>query len=131
VAAVTCTGDAIQCYVAQQAAQLNCRQQADTDALNKDASTALAKSILAGNDPLGSTLPTIANGAHISMPSLDSSGFLGGGACFADKTFTLQGRSIVIPFSSVCQYLIAFRYVIMIVALLASFRMLAGTILRD
>lgn len=46
----------------------------------------------------------------------------GSGKCFEDKTFQVQGQSITIPFSQACGILEWFRYAILAVAYLISFR---------
>jgi len=131
-ALVTCTGDAIQCATLRAAATIQCKQQQDDDALKALPSYGLGASVLSGNDPLAASLPTTKNASQINVAStLDSSGFLGGGSCFADKTLTVQGRSFVIPFSSACQYLVAFRYALMTIAALVAFRILSGAIIRE
>ena len=130
--AIACEGDAIQCATLKQAAEMNCRAQDDVDVLKASPLTTLGGAVAAGTDPIKSTLPTVGNGANIAMPSsLDGSGWLGGGACFADKTMVVQGRTILIPLSKSCEYLIVLRYVMMIVALLVSFKILSGAIIRE
>lgn len=129
---VTCDGDAITCRIAKETAIKNCADKTAEDALKNSGQYTLGNAVMAGNDPLASTLPTVANGAQVVLPgSVDSGGWLGGGSCFADKSFSVQGQTITIPFSQACEYLTAFRYAIMIVALLASFRMVSGAIFRE
>lgn len=129
---ITCTGDAIQCATARAAAAMQCKQKQDDDDLKASPLTALGASTVAGNDPLSGTLPTKGNGGNVTMPSsLDNSGWLGGGAAFNDVTVSVQGKSITVPLSKATGYLVGLRYALMIVALLVSFRMLSGVILRD
>jgi hypothetical protein len=122
---VSCDGDAIQCAMYRQMQKEYCENR------QVDAAKTLGDQIMTGADPQASTLPTKANGSTLAMGSIDQSGFLGGGACFSDKTISFRGQSITIPFSSACQYLIVFRYVIMIIAALVCFRMLSGVIFRS
>jgi hypothetical protein len=129
---VTCDGDAIQCSILRQAAEANCREAADAAALAGSSAGQLGQHALDGTDPLGDSLPKPGNGQQIDVPStLDQSGWLGGGECFADKTVSIQGREIIIPFSKACSALIVLRYAIMMVAALVSFKMLSGAILRE
>lgn len=130
--AVTCTGDAIQCSTLKAAAEMNCaRKKADED-LKAAPYKTLGDQLVSGADPLASTLPTKDKAATYTMPSsLDGQGWMGGGSCFSDKTFTVQGQAVTIPFSKACQYLVVLRYALMIMAFLFSFKMLSGVILRD
>lgn len=129
---IACTGDAIQCAILRDQAARNCSDKADADEVKADPAATLGQQIASGNDPLQSTLPTPSNGSTVTMPSsLDTSGWLGAGACFPDKQFTLQGHVVTLSFTSACQPLLVFRYALMIVALLISFRMLSGVIFRE
>ncbi|MHA4871601.1 virulence factor TspB C-terminal domain-related protein [Duganella sp. PWIR1] len=125
-----CTGDAIQCATLREVHEANCKIAADEAAADGSGIGKLGKGVLDGNDPDADKLPTPGNGDRISMPSLDASGWLGGGDCFADKSISVMGKQIVIPFSRACSALIVFRYAIMIVAALSSFKMVSGAILR-
>lgn len=131
-AAVACTGDAIQCATLRSAKALQCRQQKDDADLKALPASALGSAVLAGNDPSASSLPAIGNAAKVSMPtSLDTAGFAGGGSPFSDFSFSFRGQTFTIPFAKWSGYLEAFRYVMMVIASLVSFRMLSGAILRD
>lgn len=128
---ISCDGDAIQCAIAREVAQKRCFDQAASDALQASGQYALGNAVFGGDDPLAGALPTKENASQVSMGALDSGGFLGGGACFPDKTFTVNGKQITLSFTSACSVLIVFRYVIMIVALLVAFRILSGAIIRE
>jgi hypothetical protein len=131
--AITCTGDAIQCATLRAAAAMQCKQTQDDADLKASSLYSLGNAAASGSDPLGSTLPTKANASVVTMPStLDTSGWMASGSvAFDDVSFTVQGHAITIPLSKSASYLITFRYALMIVALLVSFRMLSGVILRD
>ena len=130
--AVVCTGDAIQCETLRVAEAIRCKQLTDDGALNGSGLHGVGEAAVNGNDPMGPLLPSKENGGHIDMPgTLDASGWLGVGSCFPDKQFSVQGHSITISFSKACEYLLVFRYALMAAALLISFRMLSGAILRD
>lgn len=126
--AVECNGDAIQCAVLRQEMKSYCENiKATPLSIAGDA-------IAAGNDPLKAGFPTPQNGLVLDIGAagqLDTSGFLGGGSCFSDKSFSIGGRSVAVPFSKVCEYLTPLRLAVMLLALMASYRMVAGTILRD
>lgn len=89
----------------------------------------------AGVDALAGTgnadLPNPANVTPIDVGTLDSSGWLGGGSCFADKTISTAAGSFVIPLSQACDVLILFRYLFMFVASMLSFRILSRAFLGD
>jgi hypothetical protein len=130
---LACTGDAITCAIARQTAEQNCRGKKLEDDAKASPQWALGNQALNGSDPLAANFPNNpAKGIPVAMPTnMDSSGWLGGGACFPDKPFTFQGQQFVIPFNTVCQNMTGFRYAVMIVALLMSFRMLAGAIFKE
>ncbi len=93
----------------------------------------LGKQLLSSGDPMLSKYPTPDNGQSVDLAQnhLDTSGWGMGGACFSDKQISVMGKSITIPLSQTCQYLIAFRYAIMLLASIASYRMVSGSILRN
>lgn len=124
---ITCVGDAIFCSVAQQSAEANCR--AVRDRIELEATDAYKLAIQAVAAPLPGA-PSKSNGEFISMPSFDSGGFIGGGSCFSDKTVSVSGHSIVLPFSKVCDYLVSLRYALMICAMLLSMKIVSGSIIR-
>lgn len=129
---ITCMGDAIQCATLRAAAAMQCKQKQDDDDLKASGLYSLGSGVVGGTDPQSDSLPTKANAAHVDVPStLDTSGWLGGGGCFVDKSFSVQGHTFVVPFSKSCDYLLGLRYALMAAAMLVSFRMLSGVILRD
>lgn len=130
-ATFTCNGDAIQCSILREVHEANCKAAADDAAADSSGIGKLGKGVLEGNDPDGDKLPRPGSASQISMPSLDSSGWLGGGECFADKVLSVMGHQITIPFSRACGALIVFRYAIMVVAALISFKLLSGAIIRE
>jgi hypothetical protein len=131
VSTFTCSGDAIQCATLQQVAQENCTHAQEVSDLQAMPAYTLGAAVLGGNDPAASTLPSPTNATTVDVGSLSASGFLGGGGCFPDVTVSLIGQSMSFPFSSLCQYLISLRAVVMVIASLASFRILSGTFLRE
>lgn len=120
-------GDAIQGAILKKISDDDCDRAVPSD------SSKLYDKFVAGQDPLSTTLPSKANGDKIdlgSIQTLDQSSFLGN-ACFADKAFDYGGRQLVIPFSNVCPYLIPLRVAVMFAALMASYFMLSGAVLRS
>lgn len=128
---IACTGDAIQCATLQQAAALRCAKDEDDKALKASGAYTLGQQVMSGADPLAESLPTSKNGISIAVPSLDSSGWLGGGQCFPDKSFSVQGQTVTIPFSQACSILVALRYALMVAASLVAFKILRGAFLSE
>jgi hypothetical protein len=126
-----CNGDAIQCATLREVHDANCKIAADEAAANGSGIGKLGKDVIDGNDPDADKLPKPGNGAEVSMASFDQSGWLGGGSCFEDKTFSVLGSDFVIPLSRLCPFLIALRYAIMIIASLASFKIVSGAVIRE
>jgi hypothetical protein len=129
---IVCTGDAIQCATLRAAALMQCQQADDVAQIKAMPAKALGDAGLSGADPLASSVPSPSNPAVVAMPTtLDQSGWLGGGSFFPDKTISYRGRTITLPFSQYGQYLIAFRYALMCVAMLVSFKILSGAVIRE
>lgn len=126
----SCTGDAIQCATLRAAAAMQCKQAKDDADLKAAPASTLGASVLAGSDPAGSTLPSPSKATAVTMPgTLDQTGWLGAGQCFADKVVTVQGRTFVLPYSKACDYLIVLRLGLMVVASLVSFRIVRDAVL--
>jgi hypothetical protein len=58
----------------------------------------------------------------IGPSTFDTSDALGGGSCIGDKTITVAGQSVVIPFSNVCEYLALLGNVLLAVSFLLAAR---------
>ena len=122
-----CSGDAVQCAMARALAEQRCKFDQVDQQISDASYTVTGKQILSGNDPQSASLPSVQNAQFVQLSqTLDQSGFLSGGSCFVDKFFTLNGRSFVLPFSTVCPYLLPLRFLIMTIASIMSFYILAG-----
>ncbi len=120
----TCDGDPITCAMLKQQKKEYCEDH------KADPIRTLGEQILGGNDPKKDTFPTIENAREVPFPTtLDQNGFLGGGACFSDFQFSVSNRSFTIPFSKLCDYLIALRGLVMLLATLASWRLISKSVL--
>ena len=109
---------------------MQCKQVADETELKATGHFTLGTAAGAGNDPQKSAFPSLSNAAVIQAPSqVDTAGWLGGGACFSDKSITVMGKQIVLPFSNSCNALLILRYALMVVAALVSFKIISGAIL--
>nr|WP_263398768.1 virulence factor TspB C-terminal domain-related protein [Undibacterium oligocarboniphilum] len=127
-AQTSCDGDAITCAILRTQQQRDCEDHDDNDPQVK-----LGKQLLSGDDPLKDSLPNAENAQVVDLSGniVNADGWGGGGQCFTDKTFSVSGRSFVLPLSSVCDYLLALRFAVMLMAALTSYKMVSGTILRD
>jgi hypothetical protein len=104
----------------------------DHDPLNPQAQ--LGNKLLSGDDPIKNSFPSPDNAQRVDLSSNmpNDSGWLGGGStCFSDKTFTVMGQSFTLPFSQVCDILLALRYAFMLICSIVAYRMVSGVILRD
>lgn len=126
---ISCMGDAIQCATLRAAAAMQCKQQSDEEALKASPLAAKGQAAIDGTDLSG--LPGPTNGEVVNIPTLDSQGWLGNGAGFTDVSISLQGHQVVLPLSKVTEYLLPLRYVLMLVASLVSYRILAGAVLKE
>lgn len=127
VPVTNCTGDAIQCAILRQAVVRYCAEQVIENA----AYTKLGGNVLSGVDPMKAGLPSPDKSTVFNMAtSLDKSGWMGEGACFPNKTIEVAGQSLVIPFEEVCPYLLPFRAFLMLVAAMASLRIVGAAVFR-
>lgn len=127
-AQIACDGDAIQCATLRAAAQIQCQQQQDIADLKASSQYGLGAAVASGADPAGSTLPTPSKADVVTVSNPDTSGWLGAGSYFKDKTITLpSGQTLVLPLSQGANLMIALRYVTMIVCSLVCFNIIRGT----
>lgn len=92
----SCSGDAIQCQIAQQQAETECKLYAPSDEAE------LGKRLLAGTDGSDSLNPSqTSNRTTIDLPnSLNEGSNIGGGE-FSDYTVSLRGGGVTLPFSKI------------------------------
>lgn len=131
-AAVTCTGDAIQCSIYRSVAKNNCDVAKDNADMAAMASKTLGDQIIAGNDPMKATIATTMAGDEADMSSkvLDQSGFLGGGSCFGAKNFTFGGKSVAVDFGYLCDHIQPLRYVILAASLIVAYMLVSKSVLQ-
>lgn len=119
-AEVVCDGDAIQCAIAKQSAEINCKFQPDQlsiDAFN------VAKLEGDSHSPAN-----VANRTVIDIPTAldDSTPF--SATCPEDMFFTLAGHQIRLPISNWCPYLAWVGNVFLALAYLYGARALIGSL---
>lgn len=121
----TCEGDAITCAVLKLQRATDCEVKKDT------AEKTLGKQLNDKNDPLKSSLPSIDNARQVDLGALNinSNGWGLGGACIQNKSITVMGKTVIIPLSELCEYLLALRYGIMLIAGILSFKIVSGAVL--
>ena len=114
-ASTACTGDAIQCAIAQEQAKRDCAlfdtasDESNLYATNKG-KTGSQTGDLPGNDSV-----SFSN-------SIDSSDALGGGQCVSDLAITVMGKAITLPFSRVCPELELLGRALLVVSWLLAIR---------
>jgi hypothetical protein len=131
-AGVVCSGDAVQCATLQAAQKLQCARQSDEDGLKSSASKTLGDAILGGTDPSKATIDTLIKGdtADMSAPTLDQGGFVGGGSCLPDKTFSVMGHVVTVSFATVCSNIQPLRYIVMACAFILVYLMVARSVIN-
>lgn len=128
-AETSCTGDAIQCATLRAAAILQCKAEKDEADLKGSSLNSKGQSAMEGKDMEG--LPGPKNGLVVKVDNMKAEGWLGNGAAFEDITVSLRGQEILVPLAKWSQYLLPFRYMLMIIASLISYRILAGAVLKE
>ena len=114
---ITCEGDAIQCSIAQQQANTDCKLFTQDEQM-------FSKYEQAKNE--GSDNSPIKQGANEPInikTTLNENGTLSRN-CFPDATFSLLGTSFNLPISVYCPYFEAFGYILLSMAYLAAARII-------
>lgn len=121
--AFTCEGDAVQCAIARDQYQRNC-QLFDQTSPQSD----LANQIIAGNDPGASANPAaLANRANVSMSgTISQTPFLPSGGLSDQTVSVYKGTSVVLPWSSLNQYLSIMGSIVVAFALIFAVRVVMG-----
>lgn len=121
--APTCEGDAIQCHLLRQSWEAKCSAAKTNEALGEGSEQAAALAAvgnwgMTGENADNSQITTTVNvSGQISTQKFLS------GACIADKVIALpMGKTLTIPFSSLCPYLEIFGNILIALAMLAAAR---------
>jgi len=110
-ASFVCTGDAVQCALTKEVHIQHCKLNKETDesllyAQSKDAEPDL------GDEET----------VNVGPGDFSTAPVLGAGACITNRSVTVMGATLEIPFSDLCQYLAMLGNVLMAVAWLLSAR---------
>lgn len=117
-AAFACDGDAIMCAVALEQHKRNCQLF-----VNTSAESDLYESEKGKTGPQYTSEPTV----NIGPGSISQSNVLAASAqCISDKTITVAGNTITLPFSQICSTLQHLGTVLLFIAFLTAYRIVSG-----
>lgn len=114
-----CEGDAIDCAAAKAAWEMRCDSKADESTISY-----VADAMTHDGSMPGALKGQLSEDREIG--SLDTSGFLGGGGCVADRSFSVVGETFVLPLSKLCPSFEMFGWVMLTIAGLISARIITG-----
>ena len=125
---ISCTGDAIQCATLRAAAAMQCQQKQDRDDILASKQYADGKAALAAGPMTKDQVASKLDGGQIDLsnPVLDKAGWIGGGACISDKSFSVLGQPVTVSFSRLCENIQPLRAVVMLMASVVSFMLIGG-----
>lgn len=111
-----CEGDAVQCAMAKKQHESLCALMENNSAESQlyDSEKAKTGNVTGDNPNNGS----VALGSGL----FDYSSALGGGSCIPDKSITVMGTAINLPFSSICPWLAVLGNLLVAVSSLAAMR---------
>jgi len=119
-----CSGDVFSCAILRQEYLDSCAARALPTVKQKADFQAEIDKQTAGLDANQKTMDDSVT-SLVSRFQSAASGSGAGGKCFDDKTFSIQGFSIVLPFSQACPYLEWFRYAVLAIAYLIALRIVS------
>ena len=112
-----CNGDGLQCAIAKEQHKRNCEmfvnKTAESDLYDSAKSQDKTKSVVQETE------------VNISSSMFNSQNIIGGGACIADKSIVISGKTIILPFSKVCLYLEYIGYLNLALAFLLAARIVS------
>lgn len=114
-ASFVCEGDAIQCAIAREQHLRNCKMFDDPS----------PESLLyeANKGKEGNQTTDLPGNETVSIAGrIDMTNALGAGSCVSDRTVTVWGQSVVLPFSVICPSLAMFGQLLVAVSLLLAAR---------
>lgn len=112
----TCQGDAIQCASARKLHEVACFvTQASAESALYDAE----------KNPAGGPADIPSDTVDVGPGSLEAGNALGVAACIPDLALTVAGTAVSLPLSNICPYLAHLRLMLLAVAWLMAFRIVA------
>lgn len=114
-ASFACDGDAIQCAIAKEQHLRNCKMFDDPSPESQLYEANKGKEGNQTGELPGNETVDIAG-------RIDMSNALGAGSCVSDRTVTVWGQSVVLPFSAICPSLAMFGQLLVAVSLLLAAR---------
>lgn len=112
-----CMGDALQCAIARHTHETQCALQASEEVMEAWAAI---------RDFAGTGEGEGLDRKQIEVPTALDVTEVGAGAGLSDETYSIMGRSIVIPFSEMNRFIAIFGYAIMVIAWIGAWRIIAG-----
>lgn len=112
-----CLGDALQCAIARHTHETQCALQASDEVMEAWAAI---------RDFAGTGEGEGLDRKEIEVPSSLDVTEVGPGAGLSDQSFSVMGRSIVIPFSEMNRFIAIFGYAIMVIAWIGAWRIIVG-----
>ncbi|MDP5008125.1 MAG: hypothetical protein NWQ13_03835, partial [Glaciimonas sp.] len=85
-----------------------------------------------GNDPMSSKIQDAQKGdtVDVSAQGLQSDGFLGGGSCFADRSFQAMGHTVTMSFGEICDKIAPLRAVVLLCAFITAYILVSKSVLQ-
>lgn len=114
-----CKGDPIQCAIAEQTLRTRCALAASDEVVE-----AFKSMVEFDGTGEGEGLDR----KEISVPETLDVAEIGGGVGLADKSYTIMGRTITVPFSAINTYLDIFGAAMMMIAWIVAFNTIRGAI---
>ena len=126
-----CLGDAIQCATLRATAAMECRERDEIEELKRMPVRGSGQAIIEGADPQQGAIDAMLKGEEIdlSRPNIDESGFLGGGSCFAPKTFSVAGKLVTVEFGVICDNIQPLRYVVLACAFIVAYLLVSKSVM--
>lgn len=112
-----CLGDALQCAIARHTHETQCAVRASDEVMEAWEGI---------RDFEGTGEGEGLDRKEIEVPSELVVTEIGGGAGLVDQTFSIMGKSIVIPFSQMNRFIVIFGYAMMVIAWIGAWRIIVG-----
>lgn len=112
-----CSGDAVQCAIAEASHKANCAMEVTDDVLNAFQGM---KNFNGTGEGEGLDRKLIDVDSDLNVTEI------GGGTGLSDQSFTIMGKTIMLPFSEINRFIEMLGYAVMMIAWIQAFRIIAG-----